>query len=60
MRPDIILPSAIGDQNNETISGESNLVVIGSNGAGKTRFGSWIEFNQPQGTMVHRIAAQTT
>ncbi len=33
-----------------------NLVVVGANGAGKTRFGSWIEDNNLK--HVHRISAQ--
>lgn len=32
------------------------LVVVGANGAGKTRFGSWIEENNYE--KVHRISAQ--
>lgn len=32
------------------------LVIIGANGAGKTRFGSWIERNNSE--QVHRISAQ--
>lgn len=32
------------------------LVVLGANGSGKTRFGVWLEKNNPQ--KVHRISAQ--
>ncbi len=35
-----------------------SIVIIGANGAGKTRLGTWIEFNSPQRALVHRIAAQ--
>lgn len=38
------------------ITAEGALVVIGANGAGKTRFGFWLEEKNP--TLVHRIAAQ--
>lgn len=37
---------------------ESSIVVIGANGAGKTRLGSWIEFNSDKKELVHRISAQ--
>lgn len=37
---------------------ESSIVVVGANGAGKSRLGSWLEFKGPQKERVHRIAAQ--
>lgn len=37
---------------------ESSIVVIGANGAGKTRLGSWIEFQSNKKELVHRISAQ--
>lgn len=36
----------------------SSIVVVGANGAGKSRLGSWLEFKGPQKERVHRIAAQ--
>lgn len=35
-----------------------SLLVVGANGAGKTRLGSWIEFKSPDRNKVHRISAQ--
>lgn len=37
---------------------ETSIVVIGANGSGKTRLGTWIEFDSPQKDKVHRISAQ--
>ncbi|MBX3626378.1 MAG: AAA family ATPase [Rhizobacter sp.] len=37
---------------------QTSVVVIGANGAGKSRLGSWLEFKSPQKDRVHRIAAQ--
>lgn len=34
------------------------VIIIGANGAGKSRFGFWIEQNQPNVEKVHRISAQ--
>jgi hypothetical protein len=58
MKPNLQLPNRIGPGPIETISCEGNLVIIGANGAGKTRLGSWIEKNPPDGILVHRISAQ--
>ena len=35
-----------------------SVVIIGANGAGKTKFGAWIEQNQLKLEKVHRISAQ--
>jgi energy-coupling factor transporter ATP-binding protein EcfA2 len=35
-----------------------SLLVVGANGAGKTRLGTWIEFSSPHCERVHRISAQ--
>jgi hypothetical protein len=37
---------------------ESSIVVVGANGAGKSRLGSWLEKTGPQRAQVHRITAQ--
>ena len=37
---------------------QTSIVVVGANGAGKSRLGSWLEFKGPQKERVHRIAAQ--
>ena len=41
-----------------TVSCQSSIVVIGANGAGKTRLGFWLESKGPDKERVHRIAAQ--
>lgn len=58
MKPEIQLPNKKGAGENETIQTESNIVIIGANGAGKTRLGSWIETNLQDQISVHRISAQ--
>ncbi len=35
-----------------------SIVVVGANGAGKTRLGTWIEFSSPDRDKVYRISAQ--
>lgn len=47
-------------KNNETeaIECPQSLVLIGANGSGKTRLGTWIEMNSSQKEKVHRISAQ--
>ena len=52
----IILPNATGG--NESVQTPQSLLLIGANGSGKTRLGSWIEINSPQKQLVHRISAQ--
>ncbi|MEO6811689.1 MAG: DUF4435 domain-containing protein, partial [Isosphaeraceae bacterium] len=37
-----------------------SIVIIGANGSGKTRLGSWIEFTSPQNEKVYRVGAQRT
>ncbi len=58
MKPEIQLPNKIGVGDNETIQSENNIVIIGANGAGKTRLGSWIETSLQDRVSVHRISAQ--
>lgn len=41
-----------------TIETTGIIVVVGANGAGKTRLGSWIEFQDPNVLLTHRISAQ--
>ena len=52
----IILPPKAPGKPNENWQVQA-LVVTGANGSGKTRFGAWIEANNPD-RQVHRIAAQ--
>ncbi|MGF1887203.1 DUF4435 domain-containing protein [Photobacterium profundum] len=42
----------------ETIETNQSVLLIGANGSGKTRLGSWIEIDSPQKELVHRISAQ--
>ncbi|RAP37948.1 hypothetical protein B1207_02875 [Legionella quinlivanii] len=48
----IILPE------DKQIEVDRGLVIIGSNGSGKTRFGSWIDLKSAQNAKSHRISAQ--
>lgn len=58
MKPDIILPNRTGLGDNETLHNDNNIVIIGANGAGKTRLGAWIETTMQNNLAVHRISAQ--
>jgi hypothetical protein len=58
MKSKIILPNKTGQGNTETIESENNFVIIGGNGAGKTRLGTWIEAQIQNNINVHRILAQ--
>src|SRR2546429_9989820 len=40
------------------IASERVVVIVGANGSGKTRLGTWIEFNSEYTPAVHRISAQ--
>lgn len=40
------------------LSAERNIIIIGSNGCGKTRLGAWIDLASTQKAIVHRISAQ--
>lgn len=42
----------------ETLHCAGSVVIVGANGSGKTRLGTWIEFTSPQRDRVHRISAQ--
>lgn len=42
----------------EEIETSQSLLLIGANGSGKTRLGTWIEITSPQKNSVHRISAQ--
>jgi energy-coupling factor transporter ATP-binding protein EcfA2 len=57
MSYNLTLPNRAGTDERETLEITNNVVLIGSNGAGKTRLGNWIE-QQHQGQTVHRISAQ--
>ena len=42
----------------ETIETQQSVLLLGANGSGKTRIGTWIEIQSPQKSLVHRISAQ--
>ena len=52
---ELILPK---DNNNESVQTDQSILLVGANGAGKTRLGTWIEITSPQKQLVHRISAQ--
>jgi ABC-type sugar transport system ATPase subunit len=52
----LILPDSSG--NNIEIEASQSVLFVGANGAGKTRLGTWVEFDSPQKDKVHRISAQ--
>jgi hypothetical protein len=54
----VILPNRTGAVQKETLETNNNLVLIGSNGAGKSRLGVWIEQEIQNHVTVHRISAQ--
>ncbi len=58
MNFNIMLPKRDGTQGVEPLETSNNLVFVGSNGAGKTRLGIWIEQQIQNKVTVHRISAQ--
>jgi energy-coupling factor transporter ATP-binding protein EcfA2 len=58
MNYNINLPDRNGTSGQETITTESNIVLIGANGSGKTRLGVRIEELTQNSYTVHRISAQ--
>ncbi len=52
---ELILPK---ENTTESIETNQSILLIGANGSGKTRLGSWIEITSPQKELVHRISAQ--
>lgn len=46
--------------NSETknIKTSQSILLVGANGSGKTRLGTWIEMQSTQSKLVHRISAQ--
>jgi hypothetical protein len=53
---DITLPPKSNCPKLISVDGQKRLVIIGANGSGKTRFGSWIEENHLDKS--HRVSAQ--
>ncbi|MEX1216254.1 AAA family ATPase [Saccharospirillum sp.] len=52
----ISLPKENG--NTVEIETTQSLLLVGANGAGKKRLGTWIEIDSPNKNLVHRISAQ--
>lgn len=52
----LILPKE--DGSTTEISSNQSILLIGANGAGKTRLGTWIDMTPPQCNLVHRLSAQ--
>lgn len=55
----ITFPSSVFDENIDVnITCDKSITVVGANGAGKSRLGTWMEKNGPQKNRIHRITAQ--
>ncbi|MFL7771064.1 MULTISPECIES: DUF4435 domain-containing protein [Proteus] len=52
----ILLPKK--DNSLEEIETNQSVLIIGANGSGKSRLGTWMDLKSPQKNMVHRISAQ--
>lgn len=50
--------SVPGEEPTTYLSSEGPVVIVGANGSGKTRLGTWIEFQSEHKEQVHRISAQ--
>lgn len=50
--------SAPSGEPTTSLSSEGPVVIVGANGSGKTRLGTWIEFESEHKEHVHRISAQ--
>lgn len=53
----LVLPPSASTGINE-IETTGSIVIVGANGTGKTRLGSWIDLSSPQKELVHRVSAQ--
>lgn len=51
-------PSSAADGAQNSIEHDGTVVIVGANGAGKTRLGAWIELESPHKHAVHRVSAQ--
>lgn len=58
MLPKLFLPDQTGSGAKVEIPHNGSAVIVGANGAGKSRLGAWIEKNTEPNTIVHRISAQ--
>ncbi len=46
------------NQTENIVECNKSIVIVGANGSGKSRLGTWIEFESNQKELVHRISAQ--
>lgn len=46
------------NQKSDIIDSEKSIVIVGANGSGKSRIGSWLEFNSEHKKEIHRVSAQ--
>lgn len=58
MLPKLYLPDQDGSGSKIEIEHNGSAVIVGANGAGKSRLGAWIEKNTNADVIVHRISAQ--
>ena len=58
MLPKLFLPEQSGSGAKVEVNHNGSVVIVGANGAGKSRLGAWVEKNAEQNTIVHRISAQ--
>ncbi|MDD2368129.1 MAG: AAA family ATPase [Sulfuricurvum sp.] len=58
MAYNIVLPKKDGTPGQETLHTENNIVIVGANGAGKTRFSIRLEELIQSQITVHRLSAQ--
>lgn len=56
--PKLFLPNQDGSGSKVEVEHNGSAVIVGANGAGKSRLGVWIERNTEADVVVHRISAQ--
>jgi len=54
----LVLPPPTSAPDHTTLEVIGSVVIVGANGSGKTRLGSWLEMDSQQAAMTHRLAAQ--
>jgi ATPase subunit of ABC transporter with duplicated ATPase domains len=55
----LTLPNSLSNPSaSSRVESKRAIVIIGANGSGKTRLGTWIEFSSEHRDVVHRISAQ--
>lgn len=53
----ILFPNRNGKNTTENIDVNSNIVIVGANGSGKSRMGVWIDKNNSENLPIYRISA---